>query len=151
LDGKSIYGAATWGDDEPPPEYAILRETASRLIKEKRLGCLLTIHSWQAQQDHSGLETIRSAGENRLSDERAAWAEATLDRLISLVPQGKTYFPDKIWHPGLARDYLLKEYNTISFRIEVTTYNQGLAGFHQTGQHLLKNILGITDWGPVSP
>lgn len=149
LDGRGICGAATWGDDVPPPEYALLRDKVVRLVRGKRLGLMLTIHSWQAAWDHSGLETIRTAGERALEGRRKAWAEESLQALIKDVPKGKAQMSEKIWHPGLARDYLLAEYDAITFRIEITTHGQGIAGFRETARALLTNTARIADWSKV--
>jgi hypothetical protein len=110
---------------------------------------MMTLHSWQASFAHTGLETIQSAGENKLSPARMAWANRTLAALIDGVPKGKTALPPKIWHGGLARDYLLAKYNAVTFRVEVTTHNQGLDGFRRTSQRFLENLSTLTEWGPV--
>lgn len=151
LAGAGIYGAATWGDAEPPEEFALLRGLVEKTIGEGRLGCLLTIHSWQGMRDYSGLEAIRSAGGRVLSPERQAWTSGVLDALIAGVPRGKAAFPERIWHPGLARDHLLGSHDAISFRIEITTAGQGLAGFRASGERLLANLLAVPDWSPVQP
>jgi len=148
-DDKGIYGAATWGDAEPPPEYALIRAQVEDAIRAGRLGLLLTLHSWQAQQATSNLQTIRAAGENALSESRAAWATDTLARMIEGVPHGATSFPEKIWHPGLARDYLLAAHNAITFRVEVTTAGQGHDGFRETAERFLANLAALDDWAPV--
>jgi hypothetical protein len=149
IDGRGIYGAATWGDDDPPTEYALLRAEAEEAIRTKRLGFMMTLHSWQASYAHTGLETIQTAGENQLSAVRMAWARRTLAALITGVPKGKTALPPKIWHPGLARDYLLAKYNAVTFRVELTTNDQGLDGFRQTARQFLENLSRLADWGPV--
>ena len=149
LEGKGMYGAATWGDDSPPPEYALLREEVTQAIEKKKLGILLTIHSWQSQNESSGLETIRTSGENELTGDRLDWASKTVQALIQNVPHGKSHVAERIWHPGLARDYLLGKYNAVTFRIEVTTYNQGIDGFRQTARSLLENVARISDWSQV--
>lgn len=149
LEGKSIYGAATWGDDSPPPEYALLREEVIQAVERKKLGILLTIHSWQAQNESSGLETIRTSGENELTGDRLDWASKTVQALMQNVPHGKAHVAERIWHPGLARDYLLGKYNAVTFRIEVTTYRQGIDGFRRTARSLLENVARIWNWSPV--
>jgi hypothetical protein len=149
LEGKGIYGAATWGDDSPPPEYALLREEVTRAIVKKKLGILLTIHSWQSQNESSALETIRTSGENELTGTRLDWASRTVQDLMQNVPHGKAHVAERIWHPGLARDYLLGRYNAVTFRIEVTTYEQGIDGFRKTARKLLENVARIPDWEPV--
>ncbi|HIE05014.1 MAG TPA: hypothetical protein EYP61_09680 [Candidatus Latescibacteria bacterium] len=147
--GDFIYGAATWGDPSPSPEYARLRAEVIKTIRQKRLGLLLTIHSWQAQEECSGLEAIKSAGDLSLSPSRQRWTERTLEALIQGVPRGKVYLPEKAWHPGIARDYLLANFNAITFRIEVTTYGQGMDAFRETARRLLENAAEVEDWGPV--
>lgn len=149
LDGRGLYGAATWGDADPPPEIALLRSEVEEAIRAGRLGFMMTLHSWQASYPHTGLETILSAGENTLSPERKAWAGRTLAALIDGVPKGKTALPQKIWHGGLARDYLLAKHNAVTFRVEVTTHTLGLDGFRETGRRFLENLSRMTDWGPV--
>ncbi|MDH7570664.1 MAG: hypothetical protein QHJ73_13865, partial [Armatimonadota bacterium] len=151
VDGKGIYGAVTWPHETPPPEYALIREMVEESIRQRRLGLLLTLHSWQGQSPFSGLETIRSAGPNRLEGEREAWARQTLDTLIANVPAGKASFPERIWTPGPARDYLLARHNAITFRVEVTTVKQSLSGLHETGRAFLENLTRVEDWGPVLP
>jgi hypothetical protein len=110
---------------------------------------MMTLHSWQASYAHTGLETIQTAGENQLSAARMAWARRTLAALIAGVPKGKTALPPKIWHAGLARDYLLGKYNVVTFRVEVTTNDQGLDGFRQTACQFLENLSRLADWEPV--
>jgi hypothetical protein len=149
LDGRGLYAAAKWGDADPPPEIALLRAEVEEAVRARRLGFMLTLHSWQASQPHTALETIQSAGENRLSAERKAWAKRVLAALIDGVPKGKTALPEKIWHGGLARDYLLAKHNAVTFRVEVTTYGQGLEGFRQTGRRFLENLSALKEWGPV--
>ncbi len=148
-EGRGIYGAATWSDAEPPPEYAMIRDEVVAAIQAKRLGFMLTLHSWQAARPHSGVETIRTAGPNSLTDERCDWATRTMRTVFADVPCARIGVAEKIWHPGLARDYLLGEYNTVTFRIEVTTHGQGLEGFEQTGRQILHNLTEVDDWAPV--
>jgi hypothetical protein len=149
LAGERIYGAATWGDAEPPPEYAMLRDLVEATIRESRLGCMMTIHSWQASRDWTELGTVRTAGENSLSETRGAWADNVMARMIDGVPRGRFALSEKIWHPGLARDYLLAKHNAITFRMEVTTAGQGLDGFRETGRRFLANLADISDWTPA--
>jgi hypothetical protein len=149
FEGRGLYAAATWGGDDPPPEIALLRAEVEEAIRMRRLGFMMTLHSWQASKPYSGLETIQSAGQNKLSPERKAWAKRTLAALIDGVPKGKSSFPEKIWHGGLARDYLLAKHNAVTFRVEVTTHSQGLDGFRQTGRRFLENVSNLTDWKPV--
>ena len=149
LAGDGIYGAATWGDSVPPSEYAVLRELVEDTIQESRLGFMMTIHSWQAQREHTGLETIKEAGENTLSESRKVWAASVMEQMIDGVPRGRTSFPDKIWHPGLARDYLLAKRDAITFRVEITTAGLGLDGFRETGRRFLSNLVRISDWKRV--
>lgn len=149
LEGKGIYGAATWGNASPPSEYALLREEAVRSIQGKRLGLMLTIHSWQGSREVSELGTIRCAGENTLTDNRSEWASETMETLMHNVPQGQHRLSERIWHPGLARDYLLDKHNAITFRIEVTTAGLGPDGFRLTARRMLDNLSRITDWAPA--
>lgn len=149
LDGEGIYGAATWSDAVPPPEFAITRREVTQAIARKKLGCLLTIHSWQAQSENTGLETIRTSSGNELVGARYEWASRTLETLIRNVPHGSARFPERIWHPGLARDHLLAEYNAITFRVEITTFAQGYEGFRETARAFLENLGDVADWRPV--
>lgn len=151
LEGNGIYGAATWGDDPPPPEYAMIRELVESSILESRLGLFMTIHSWQAQLNYSGLETIKSAGGNTLPAERAAWATDVMERILLGVPLGEHALADKIWHKGLARDYLLARHNAVTFRIEVTTAGQGHDGFRESGRRMVANLFDRMDWRHVLP
>jgi hypothetical protein len=59
------------------------------------------------------------------------------------VPNGKSQVAERIWHPGLAGDYLLGRYNAVTFRIEVTIYKQGIDGFRKTARNLLGNVARI--------
>jgi hypothetical protein len=146
LDGRGIYGAATWTDPIPPPEYGLIRAEVEEAIRARRLGLMLTIHSWQAQQPHTEIETIRSSGGNALSEARLQWAERTLEALMRDVPLGRTRVAEKIWHPGLARDHLLSQHNAVTFRIEITTAGQGYEGFRATGEQILRNLAIVHDW-----
>jgi len=65
------------------------------------------------------------------------------------VTNGKSHVAERIWHPGLARDYLLGRYNAVTFRIEVTTYEQGIDGFRKTARKLLENVARMPNWEPV--
>jgi hypothetical protein len=149
LDGGGLYAAAAWGEADPPPEIALLRAEVEEAIAARRLGFMMTIHSWHASQPNTGLETIQSAGQNTLSPERKAWAARVLAALIDNVPKGRTILPKTIWHGGLARDYLLAKHNAVTFRVEVTTRGQGLEGFRKTGRRFLENLSALTDWKPV--
>lgn len=149
LEGRGIYGAATWCDPTPPPEYGLIRHEVEEAIRTRRLGLMLTIHSWQAQQPYSEMEFIRSAGERVIEGARLEWAERTLEALMRDVPKGRTRAAEKIWHSGLARDYLLSEHDAITFRIEVTTAGQGRGGFRATGEQMLRNLATIEDWAPA--
>ncbi len=149
LAGERVYGAATWGDAEPPPEYAMLRNLVEGTIRQSRLGCMMTIHSWQASRDFTELGTIRTAGENSLSESRSAWAREVMARMVDGVPGGRFTLSEKIWHPGLARDYLLAKHNAVTFRVEITTAGQGLDGFRETGRRFLANLADIADWTPA--
>lgn len=149
LAGDGIYGAATWGNTDVPPEYGLLREQLENTIRESRLGFMMTIHSWQSSYGHTGLETIKAAGDNRLSEARETWAVRTMEQMIDRVPKGKSHLSEKIWHPGLARDYLLAKHNVITFRVEITTAGLGLDGFRETGRRFLENLLRISDWNAV--
>ena len=149
LAGDGIYGAATWGDEAPPAEYAVIRELVEETIRDSRLGYMMTVHSWQAQSENTGLATIREAGENTLSESRKEWAARVMEQMIDGVPRGQTSLPEKIWYPGLARDYLLAKHNAITFRVEITTAGLGLDGFRETGRRFLANLARISDWKHV--
>jgi len=148
-DGRSIYGAATWGDDDPPPEYALLRQLVAETIRADRLGFMLTMHSWQTLRDTTSMETIQTAGDHTLSESRRQWAEHVLRTMTDGVPHGVWALPEKIWRAGLARDSLLRNHNAATFRVEVTTLGQGLDGFAETGRCFLRNLLGVDDWRPA--
>jgi hypothetical protein len=150
LDGASLYGAATWGDASPPPEFALVRSLVEETIAQQRLGLMLTIHSWQAQRETSSLETIRTAGENALSPAREAWARRALDQIIKNVPRGEAHLSEKIWHPGLARDYLLAQHNAVTFRVEITTHGFGPEGVAATGESFVRNLAAMSDWSGVT-
>jgi hypothetical protein len=144
--GEDIYGAATWADADPPDEYRVCRDLAVDAIETGRLGLLLTIHSWQSQDETTGMQTIRSAGDNRLTESRVVWARNVMETMMDGVPRGGITFPEKIWHPGLARDYLLAAHDTATFRVEITTWDQGMAGFQETGHRFIENLAALTDW-----
>jgi hypothetical protein len=58
------------------------------------------------------------------------------------------------WGPGLARDFFLEEFNMITFRLEISTVNQGLPEFAETGRAIIDNLnnLGTSyDWSHVYP
>jgi len=148
-DGRSIYGAATWGDESPPPEYDMLRRLVTDTIRGDRLGFMLTMHSWQTLRDTTSMETIRTAGDRALSTSRQRWAEHVLEAMIDGVPHGESHLAETIWHEGLARDYLLRRHNAATFRVEVTTLGQGVDGFQATGLRFLQNLLRIDDWRPA--
>ena len=150
LDNRSVYGASTWSWEKPPEEIALVRELVLEDLRRGRLGCLLTIHSWYGLHAYSGLEAIRSAGANKLEGERLRWTQATLDTLIQEVPAGRVDFSEKTWHPGLARDYFLREFNFTSFRIEITTAKGGDREFFtRSGEALLTNLGRVSDWEPA--
>jgi len=149
LDDTGIYGAATWGEASPPPEYAMVKSKVVETIQQGRLGFMMTIHSWQAQSEFTGLETIKSSGDKKLSEARQGWALDVMQTMIDRVPGGKVYFPECIWHPGLARDYLLGEHDVITFRVEITTHSQGIEAFRETGRCFLENLSTISDWRMV--
>jgi hypothetical protein len=148
-EGKAIYGAATWGDDEPPPEYRLIREAVAADTRAGRLGLLLTIHSWQGAHAFSGMEFIRTAGEREVTGERLEWAKDTLEALSRDVPHAKGSVSEKIWHPGLARDYMLAAHGAITYRIEITTVGQSYEGFRESARGLLSGIAAVEDWGPA--
>jgi hypothetical protein len=148
-DGRSLYGAATWSDDPPPPEYALIRNEVIRAVQARRLGLLLTVHSWQGAREWSGLEFVRTAGDREITGARLEWAKSTLDALIRDVPRGRADVAEAIWHPGLARDHLLAAHDAITFRIEITTVRQSYDGFRQTARRLLENTASIDDWAPA--
>lgn len=92
--GRGIYGAATWGDAAPPPEYALIRD----------------------------------------------------------VPAGRSVLAERIWHPGLARDWSLAQRNVVSFRIELTTAIAAggcTEQFRASGRAMLAAIALIGNWRPV--
>ena len=150
-EGKGIYGAATWGDEEPPPEYALLRDEVEACIKAGALGLMLTMHSWQGSRAFSEMGTIRESGENRLDDSRAAWAESTMEGLTRDVPLGRFRMSEKIWHPGLARDRLLGVHDAVTFRIEITTVGQGTSELEATARGLLEGLGAVESWEKVLP
>lgn len=124
----------------------MIRDEVTELIKMKRFGIFLTIHSFHALKDYSSMEAIQSSGNNVITGERYEWTKGILEALVSGVPCPKARFPEKIWHAGLARDHLLKIYNFTSFRIEVTTWGQGIEAFRETGKQLLMNICKIGEY-----
>ena len=148
-EGRGIYGAATWGDEEPPPEYALLRDEVEVCIRAGTLGLMLTMHSWQGSRAFSEMGTIRESGENRLDDSRTAWAESTMDALTRDVPLGRFRLSEKIWHPGLARDRLLGVHDAVTFRIEITTVGQGPSELEATARGILEGLGAVEDWAPV--
>ncbi len=121
----------------------------ARVIQEKRLGLMLTIHSWQGSHEFSEMGTIRTAGDSLLTDSRSGWASATMQLLLRNVPVGQHRLSEKIWHPGLARDYLLDTYDALTFRIEITTAGLAPDGFRLTARRILENLGRIADWAPA--
>jgi hypothetical protein len=151
LHGKPVYGAATWGKKDPPIEYALMRDEVEQAIAARRLGCLLTIHSWLGGYRNTTMETIQTAGKYRVTGKRLEWAKATLKSFMRGVPKGNWTLPRKIWRAGLAREYLLKKHHAITFRIEVTTVGANMTTFEKTADRLVENMAAIEDWRPVLP
>lgn len=151
LNGDELYMASRWTDDQPPPELALVRDEVEQAVVRRRLGLFLAVHSWQALRPVSTLQAIRTAGSNSLSPERAAEAERIMETLIRDVPKGNTELAERIWHPGLARDYLLGKHNIVTFRIEVTTDHNGIAEFRETGRRLLENMADVSSWEGIYP
>ena len=65
------------------------------------------------------------------------------------VRTGQFRLSDKIWHPGLARDYLLCTHDAVTFRIEVTTVGQGPAELEETAKGILEGLAEVESWEPV--
>ena len=151
LAGAGIYGASKWRDEEPPPEYAILRDQVDQTIAEKRLGLLFCLHSHQAECITSEMEYVRSGGENTLRPARDAAAKQALDQLLEGLPSTNGAPKEKAWFPGLARDYLMHRHNVVSYRIEITTAGVTTDYFKQMGQQILRNVTAVPDWSFVQP
>lgn len=149
LTGNSLYGASRWADENPPPEFKILRTEVEKTIAQKRLGLLLCIHCWLAEQVHSEMEYIRSSGENSLPPERDAAAHRVLEQLMQGFPEGRSKVAEKIWFPGLARDYLMKQHDVVSYRLEVTTAGNPAGDYREHARVLLDNLNLIDDWSFV--
>ena len=145
IEGEELYGAATWTSEDAPPEFLLIRDEVVRAVRAGRLGLLLNIHSWNGAYETSTMEFIRTAGERELTGERLEWAKATLETLMTGVPLGKTHVSETIWHPGLARDYMLSRHDVITYRIEITTAGQSYEAFTETGRRLLENTAAVTD------
>lgn len=151
-DGDSIYGAATWRDDSPPHEYAILRDQVTALAEANRLGLCLTLHSWQGQSPYHQIETIRSAGANELSKTRVSWGEQAMETLTEDIPSHQISLPDAIWHEGLARDYTLRELNVATFRTEVSTHHTVIGGIEDLdayAERFSQNLATLDDLSGV--
>jgi len=151
LEGEPIYSAGAWGDKQPPPEIELLRKEVEALIHDRRLAFMTTIHSWAAQAPFHGLETIKSAGNNTLKGARLKWARQTVEKLVANIESGKSSLPDEAWHKGLARDYLLKKHNVITFRIEVSSQGGNIPAIKKAGEQFIENIATIKNWQPVLP
>lgn len=151
LEGEGIYSAGAWGDQQPPQEIELLRNEVEKLIHNRRLAFMTTIHSWAAARPYHGLQTIKSAGNNTLKGARLKWAHQTVDELVADMESGKSALPDKAWHQGLAREYLLKKHNVITFRVEVSSKGGDMPAIKKAGEQFIENVAAIKNWQPVLP
>ncbi len=163
-----IYAAGTWSDSLPPAEMLHLKNevlgiktptSGPTYVKQKRLHYVLTMHSFKTQSEYSEYECVKesNAGIQLIDDtenSRINWALTGMDLMT------KNYFGPcktrifKTWGPGLARDFFLEEFNMITFRLEISTVNQGLPEFAETGRAIIDNLnnLGTSyDWCHVYP
>jgi len=149
INGKDVYGAAKWGADPLPAELGILDGLLQEALAQRRLGFVLTMHSWWAGKPGTEIETIRSAGANQLSPARAAWAQATMQTFMDGVPHANVALPERIWFSGLLREVMLARHNVITFRVEITTLNQPTLRGETTAERFLQNLARLENWRPV--
>ena len=149
FDGRDAYGASKWNLDPSPPEIELLKELIVESVRQRRLGLVLTIHSWWAGKPFTEIETIKQAGANTLSPERQEWALAAMRTLTEGVPHARTLLADKAWYPGLLREFALARHNAITFRMEVTTQNQAQTRGAATAAARGTNLARRGDLGPV--
>jgi len=147
--GKDMYGAAKWGADPLPAELDILHGLLQEALARRQLGFVLTMHSWWAGKPVTEIETIRSAGANRLSPARAAWAQATMQTFMEGVPHAHVTLPERIWYPGILREVMLARHNVVTFRVEITTLNQPTFRGETTAGRFLKDLARLDNWRPV--
>ena len=152
-DGRHLYGAATYNDDPPPPEYALVRETLDALIADRRLGLCLAIHGHGGMTPYD-FETIRTAGDHRLADDRAEHIDRMMADLHRGIAGVDIRLGEKIWHGGLIRDYTLRRHGVASFRLEARSQAQHFPGpgfFATYARRLLENVAAIDDWTCLYP
>ena len=80
----------------------------------------------------------------------ATWQHhRTVAALIDGVPAARASISEKIWHAGLAREYLLRRHNAATFRIEISTAGMGHDEFRRAGRQMITNLAGMTEWDPA--
>ena len=147
--GKDVYGAAKWAANPLPAELDILYGLMQEALAQRRLGFVLTMHSWWAGKPVTEIETIRSAGANQLSPARAAWAKTTMQTFMDGVPHANVTLPERIWYPGILREVMLARHNAVTFRVEITTLNQPTPRGETTAVRFLQNLVRLENWRPV--
>ena len=152
LDGRARYGGGSWIRDPLPPEHGILFDMMARSIEEKRLGMVLTLHSYRGASADSDLQTIVSADGVSLSEERVKQAEKMMVAFMRDVPHGVISIRQEAWNKGLLRHMMVKRFEVATFRCEVTTRGDAVEkGFEGTARAMLTNLAELDDWGFVQP
>lgn len=150
---KTVYGSATWAEENPPGEVKYMKNEVLGIISPAsgptnldsgRLHWLLNLHSWWAMRDYSGMQSINKSykGIELLDDSdssRVEWLKDFLKSNIENIPR-KHFTVVPAWHAGLPRDYFIERYNFISSVLEVCTYKQGIPEFTTTGEAIINNL-----------
>ena len=149
MNGNSYYGGGSWNKQNLQPEMAVIYNLVEETIKQKRLGFFMTFHSSFSYTPPPAVETVRTAGENTLSEERAAWAMKTMETIMEDThnPALRIRVADKAWIDGVLRAVLLDRFNAATFRIEEPT--QTREGYKKTAEKMLTNLARVHDWTPV--
>jgi hypothetical protein len=163
--GDTVYGSATWADDNPPGEIKYIKDEVLGVksptsgptnLTSRRLHWVLNLHSWMAQARTSGMQSINKSFRGiELYDDpdstRFKWLNSFLASNNENIP-GKYYNIAQAWYPGLPRDFFLEKYNFISSRLEVGTYKRGMPEFKATGEAIINNLKGkgsSYDWSKL--
>lgn len=165
---RNIYAAGTWSDSLPPAEMLHLKNEVLGIksptsgpthVEQKRLHYVFTVHSFKTQNETAEYECVKEshAGKKLIDNtenSRTNWAFTCMDLMTKNFPSPCKKRIFKTWRRGLARDFFLEEFNMITFRLEMTTVNQGLPEFAETGRAIIDNLnnLGNSfDWSYVYP
>lgn len=149
INGEAGYGGGSWNKNPLPPELSLVHDMVVRTIHEKRLGFVLTVHSWFSQSPTSAIETIQTAGTNTLSREQMDWAQTAMNIIMDGVSGKKIYLPEKAWNHKVFRQISLADFNAMTFRIEISTRERALNDYADIAEKMMINLVKIDDWSPV--